>query len=1094
MVRGEASRRIAGVMSATAGMAAWLGGLLLAASLSAQVALNPIPARVFGQAELPRSLAELASPRSNTPNLPEARSLFRPGSVAVDASADPPILYVADTGNNRVLAWRDIAALTSGAPAERVIGQRDFESTAPVDVSRLGATEPRWKFSSLYAPSGVAVDRHGNLFVADAGNNRILRFPRPFDQPADRPLAADLVIGQRNLRSTGPNQGSFSSPPPPTAATIRTNSSATGIQAVSLAFDSEGNLWFSDAGNHRILRYPASAVSGPPAEEVRIEADLVLGQPDFTSASANPGRLDPARGDRLRRDSIRFGGPIAFDSQGNLFFADDLARVLVWQPPFHNGKPASRILGVYVLHPGAEPLPSANHYTFGFQLGLSGSTPILAGGPQGLWVVDDCLFVADTFHHRIVRFDPVASWPPEDPVQGQISPPMAAVFGQDDFSGNTPNRWAYAEPTNQSFHGPAAGAFAAGRIFISDRENNRVLIHPYDPENRLPLPAEAVLGQLEFALRAPNLIEGREISGGSLELLAGNQVVLLPIGPSMAVHYPGNPDEPPHLYIADTGNNRVLAFWDARRFQFGQTADLVIGQVGLTRSLVNSPTNNPATPTAEGLSLPSSVAVDAEGNLWVADMGNGRLLRFPRPFDRWGEPQIADLVLGQPDLETRADGAPKRNRLFRPSSLAFTGDGRLVVADLAHHRVLVFNPPFENGMDAALVLGQPDAESAAAGSGANRMALPLGVAVDSEERIYVADSGNNRLLVFDRAEFLADGSAPGLALDLNAGNRRVTPVAVAVNRANGEIWIADGQSSRVLRYPAFDALALTGNAVWNYDFSTYGPRHLALLGSAALLVADAAHRITMHYPLHAVVNGANGFPRVAPATIVQLEAPGVQFSDSEAAAGGAPLPRELNGIEVLVDGTPAPLLSVRGSVIRFLVPKDAPAAGAAEVTVRRAATGEILAHNYVAMHNASPAVLLAGTMPAAQGQARAVNQNGAPNGPSSPAAVGQELTVYLTGAGRVDGLPEDGEAPGSEVPVAGVRAWLLASGATIEAAVVSSVLDPAEPGVWRVTVRVPQVPADGNYGFAVIYRSMSSNTFTLGSTTYRNTALVSIRR
>ncbi len=610
----------------------------------------------------------------------------------------------------------------------------------------------------------------------------------------------------------------------------------------------------------------------------------------------------------------------------------------------------------------------------------------------------------------------------------------------------------------------------------------------------MPLPAETVLGQLEFALRAPNLIEGREISGGTLEIVAGNQVFPLAIGPSMAVHYPGNPDEPPHLYIADTGNNRVLGFWDARRFQFGQTADIVIGQVGLTRSLVNSPTNNPATPTAEGLSQPSSVAVDAEGNLWVADMGNGRLLRFPRPFDRWGERQIADLVLGQPDFETRADGGAKRNRLYRPSSLAITGDGRLVVADLAHHRVLLFNPPFENGQDAALVLGQPDAESASAGSDLNRMNLPLSVSVDSQERLYVADSGNNRLLVFDRAEFLSDGSAPGVALNLDASNRRVTPVGVAVNRDTGEIWIADGQSSRVLRYPPFETLALTGDAAWNYGFSAYRPRTLTLLRSGALLVADAAHRITMHYPLHAVVNGASGFPRVAPATIVQLEAPGVQFSGSEVSAGGAPLPKELNGIEVLVEGTPAPLLSIRGNTIRFLIPKDAPSAGAAEFTVRRAATEEILAHGYVNMYNASLPCCSPARCLASQGQARAANQDGAANGPSSPAVVGQELTVYLTGTGRIDGLPEDGEAPAGEVPVPGVQAYLLASNTPIAAPVLSAALDPAEPGVWRVRIRVPQVAADGNYGFAVIYRTMSSNTFTLGSTTFRNTALVSIRR
>lgn len=1053
---------------------------------------NPLPAQVFGQPGTPRSLAELAAPLAIAPNLAEARSLFRPGSLTVDASADPPILYVADTGNHRVLAWRDATAAGFARPADLVIGQKNFDASNPLNI-----TAPQAFTSGLWAPASVAVDANGNLFVADAGNNRILRFPRPFEQPEGEPVKADLVIGQPNLKSNLPNRSSSASAAP-TAATVKTNSASIGgIQNVSLAFDAEGNLWFSDSGNHRILRYPAAAVSGASntgEDGAEIEADLVLGQADFTTATANPGRADPARGDRLRRDSIRFGGPLAFDSQGNLFFADDLARVLVWQPPFENGKAAARILGIYIDRPGADPLPAVNEYTFGFQLGQSGSTVIFSGGPQGLWCEGGYLFVADTYNNRIVRFDPASNWPAEDPAEGQISPPMSAVFGQDDFHSNTVNRWEFAEPTAESFQRPAAGAFAAGRMFLADTGNNRVLVHPYEAETHMPLPAEFALGQMEFALRAPNLIEGRELSGGTLPVVSGNQTVSLGLGPAMAVHYPQNPDEPPHLYIADTGNNRVLAFWDARQFRADAVADLVLGQVGQSRSLVNSPFNNPSQPTRTGLSLPASVAVDGEGNVWVADTGNGRLVRFPRPFDRWENHQEADLVLGQPDFETRPDGEPQRDRLYRPVSVAVNAGGSVVAADLAHHRVLVFTSPFENGQPASLVLGQADGESAAAGSELTRMNLPLGVAVDAQERIYVADANNARLLVFDRAEFLADGSAPALALNLAANNRNVTPVAVAVHPASGQVWIADGRGSRVLRYPDFETLAITGDAQWNYAFTTFGPRSVLLARGGALMVADAAHRITVHYPLHTVVNGASGFPRVAPATVVQLEAPGVRFLEERAEAGGPPLPKELGGVEVLVEGRPAPLLSVDGALIRLIVPKDAPISGAAEFLVRRSSTGEVLSHGYVGMYNASPAVLFAGANPASSGQARAVNQNGALNNASNPVGVGQELTVYLTGSGPVDGMPEDGEAPGGELPVGEVLAFLLPSQGAIQAQVLSASLDPVEPGVWRVRIRVPQVPADGNYGFAVIYRSMASNNMTAGSVTFRSTPVVSVRR
>lgn len=1072
---------------------AWVTIFCLAAAASAAAGqtLNPLPARVFGQPGAPRSLAELASPLTIAPNLAEARSLFRPNSVAVDTSADPPVLYVADTGNHRVLAWRDATLAQMARPADLVIGQRSFDTSAPLNI-----TASQGFTSALWAPTSVAVDAEGNLFVADAGNNRILRFPRPFEQPEGELIRADLVIGQLDLKSNLPNRSSSASAPP-TASSIKTNASSIGgVQNASLTFDAEGNLWFSDSGNHRILRYPAGAVRGPSNTEEggeEIAADLVLGQADFSTATANPGRADPARGDRLRRDSIRFGGPIAFDSQGNLFYSDDLARVLVWQPPFENGKAAARILGIYIERPGAEPLPDVNDYTFGFRLS-AGSTPVFTGGPQGLWCEGDHLYVADTYNHRIVRFDPVATWPPEDPAEGQISPRMSALFGQDSFNSSTANRWEFAEPTAESFQRPVAGVFAAGRMFVVDQGNHRLLVHPYDAENHLPQPAEFVLGQMEFALRSPNLIEGRELSGGTLTLAAGNQQLPLSLGPAMAIHYPDSPDEPPHLYIADTGNNRVLAFWDARQFQSGAVADLVLGQVGQSRSLVNSPFNNPSQPTRTGLFLPSSVAVDAEGNVWVADTGNGRLMRFPRPFDRWENHQEADVVLGQPDFETRPEGEPKRDRLFRPVGIAITASGKVAAADLAHHRVLVFEGPFENGKPASLVLGQTDGETATAGGELNQMNLPLSVAVDAQERIYVADSSNRRLLVFDRAEFLADGSAPALALNLASNNRNVTPIGLAIQNGSGDVWVADGAGNRVLRYPAYETLAITGDSQWNYGFQTFGPKSLLPIRSGAMMVADAAHRITMHYPLHVVLNGASGFPRVAPATIVQLEATGDRFVEERAEAGAAPLPKELAGIEVLVEGIPAPLLSIDGGTIRMIVPKDAPISGAAEFLVRRAATGEILAHAYIQMFHASPAVLFAGTNPAASGQARAVNQNGAPNSASNPATVGQELTVYLTGSGPVDGMPEDGEAPGSELPLGEVLAFLLPPQGAIPAQVLSAALDPDEPGVWRVRIRVPQVATDGNYGFAVIYRSMASNNMTAGSTTFRSTPLVSVRR
>ncbi len=1051
---------------------------LLGGIAAGQVVLNSLPAKVYGQFSLPKTQQELAIPNGTAPNLVEGRELFSPLAVAVDTSVSPEIIYVVDTGNNRVLAWKDAGSFVNGAGADLVLGQRDFYSTTPQG--------PAGTFNSgFYAPSGVAVDRNGNVFVVDAGNNRILRFPKPFAQE-DAPRTADLVIGQENLNGRGANLDA-PSPNNPTEASIRTNGTGTGgVQGAGIAFDSDGNLWFSDSGNHRILRYAAADASG--AGNSKVSANLVLGQADFYTATPNQGRL--SSNDRLDKRNIRFGGPLTFDASGNLFFADDLGRVLMWKPPFtENGRAADRILGIYVLQAGQTPPPAVNDVTFG----ASANNGILTGGPRGVFCVGDLLFVVDTLNNRLVRYDPAPTWPEEDAAAYVYSPKMSAQFGQESFNTRVPNGGETFEPSAHAFSSPVAAAYANGEVFVVDSGNHRVLAMPYLQDANLPSAAVRVLGQYDFPFRSPNLIEGREVGAGTLPLVLPNNTVMnLPLGPAGAIDKTG---DTPRLYIADTGNNRILGFADARRVKFGDTADLVIGQVDLYRSLMNSPINDGTKATQTGLLLPSSVAVDSDGNVWVADTGNGRVLRYPRPFDHWGDLQTADLVIGQPDFESRGDGTASRDRLYRPSSITFTGEGHLLVADLAHNRVLLYRKPSTNGQGADIVLGQPDGSSVSSGNADTQLAMPLGVAVDSDDRLYVADTGNNRILIFDRVTTQPDGGPSALNLPLAANG--VQPAGVTVSARTGEIWVPDVRSSRVLRYPRFDQLIFMPNLMYDYGFATYGPRNIVLDATDNLFVFDSSNRITMHYPLHSVVNMGSGFPRVAPEMLALLQAPGVNFSADGAQAGEAPLPKELGDVELLVNGVPAPLKQVQGNSMRFIVPKSAPTSGVAEFLVRRVSTQEILAHNRIAMSIASPAVLFAAENPSAQAQARATNQDGSANTGGKPAAAGQDLTVYLTGHGPISGTPDDGVAPGSEIPVDDVRAFFLTpSGAAIEATqIVSAALDPNEPGVWRVKVKVPTgIPASGTYAFAVIHRSMGSNTVTVGNQVLRVNALVTLTR
>src|SRR5262245_64713866 len=159
--------------------------LFICAGVSlAQVTLNPVPTRAIGQArQLPGFNVDTVSP-----NLVEGRELLQPAGVAVDDSVSPPILYVSDTQNNRILVWQNASSFNNGKVADRVIGQLN-----PYSTTAFGPTTAR--ATGLRAPTGLAV-LAGDLYVVDGGNNRILRFRKPLNQPGDQPYVPDLVIGQ----------------------------------------------------------------------------------------------------------------------------------------------------------------------------------------------------------------------------------------------------------------------------------------------------------------------------------------------------------------------------------------------------------------------------------------------------------------------------------------------------------------------------------------------------------------------------------------------------------------------------------------------------------------------------------------------------------------------------------------------------------------------------------------------------------------------------------------------------------------------------------------------------------------------------------
>jgi len=1020
---------------------------LLACALSApvgfaQTVFNPAPSRIFGQAVLQQTglLTAIAA------NLVEGRELNAPQGIAIDSSASTPILYVVDTGNNRVLAWRNAFSFSKGDPASKVIGQRDLLTTAPQGPGADLST-------GLYQPVAAATDSAGNLYVVDAGNNRILRYPAPFSQTGDL-LTVDLVLGQKDLNGRAPNAGQ----PVPAANTLALSTGA-GIFRAGLAFDAAGNLWVSDAGNNRVLRFPAGVLGTNAANAA--PADLVLGQPDFTSNSGPPNV------DRTKKNFLLAPSGLAFDPKGRLFVADDANRVLVYSPPFAAGQLASRVMGV-VIPPAGQPAPLVNESTLGAVDANSRALP-----PGGVFFVGAAPYVADTGNSRLLGYDPFEQWPDESKV---FSPPARVVIGQQSFLASASNQ-GLPQASAGTLAGPVAGAFNDNDLFVVDSANHRVLVFPQQPGGGFTT-ANRLLGQSDFAYTSPNLIEGREAGfAPNTRSCVVNGALAFPSGGSAVVDGSSNP---PHLYIADPLNNRVLGFADYRKINAGMKADLVIGQPDLFTGIINYPTNSPTQATDQGLWSPEGLAVDASGNLYVADACNGRVLRFPAPFAQAsGAVQRANLVLGQTGFFGQPIKDLSRQTMRSAYGLAFTSDGSLAVSDPLANRILFFRKTsggdFQSGQGASNVFGQPDFVSSSAGVFNN----PRLIAMDTEDQLYVADSGNNRVAILPSLPSAGD-NPPVLFAITQLSN----PSGVAVDPASDAIWVANTGANQVLRFPKFQTFL--SNPLATATLQVFGPVSAALDPFGNPVVAEAlTNRVSFYFPAIDYTTSAGGvsgrlsgnagnyFGRFAPGMLASIFAfPSAQFGNQTASSSAAPLPTTLSDVQVLVGGVPAPLLYASPGQINFQVPGATPAGGLEEFQVLRASTGQVLASWLFRVDAASPSLFTANG--SGTGQVLALNQDGSANNGSHPAKAGSVVSLFGTGSGAMDGMPPDGVAAQGLVATPQRPRVFINSDFVPDSDVQFSGLAPGFVGLWQINVKVPANVPPGDVVVYVTYDGINS--------------------
>ncbi|MGB6555472.1 MAG: choice-of-anchor D domain-containing protein [Candidatus Binataceae bacterium] len=768
------------------------------AALVAIAGDQQIASLVFGQADFYK----------NAPNYVDSAGMAAPSAVAIDTTASPNHVWVADTGNNRVLGWYDASAYRSGAAADIVIGQDDFLSSAANQGGTPGA-------STLASPAGVGVDGSGNLYVADSGNNRVTVFSAPLAGFSGTPIvggSAAAVFGQ-----SGDFQSSAG------CASVQV-SAATLCQPEGIALDTAGNLFVADAGDNRVTVY-FTPFAGGRVTPVNSPANLIFGQIATNGSACNQGASATASTLCFEVGGTPLGSVgVAVDGAGDLFIADSgNDRALEFTGPF--GPRESNSTSAHLVFTGTAGLndPSgiavdgagdlyvawnigneilvyeeavalqttSSNWNIGPGEGNPSSSSLLH--PGGLAIdVGGNLYAADIGNNRVLEFNEGSSF----------GTALAnRELGQPDFAHGAINRV-------DGFGLEAPGGVAIGingaqpAVYVADTKNNRVLgwVGASAPASGA---ADIVIGQGDFISSKPNA--GGPESGATLSAPQG-----------AATDSSGN------LFVADSSNNRVLEFAApaaacspypcvdsaAAITVFGACGDFI--ENGCPPNAVS----------AESLFDPTGVAFDRTGDLFISDSGNSRVLEFSPPF---GAAPAATGVFGQNGSFTANQcngGGLSALTLCAPGAIAADSAGDLYVADTENNRALEFAAPFSASPQASVVFGQSGSFTSSGtnfgGASGATMDAPAAVALDSRGNLYIGDSGNSRVLefappypaapaaiaVFGQSAMSAVGANQGTAPDDLNGlgpDSLSAPSALAFDAADN-LYVADSANNRVLMY------------------------------------------------------------------------------------------------------------------------------------------------------------------------------------------------------------------------------------------------------------------------------------------------------
>jgi sugar lactone lactonase YvrE len=444
------------------------------------------------------------------------------------------------------------------------------------------------------------------------------------------------------------------------------------------------------------------------------------------------------------------------------------------------------------------------------------------------------IWVADQNAHRVVKYSPTGSYVTQLGVTWE--------GGSDDAH--------FANPWSIAFN-------SSGDIYVSDAGNFRIQVFTNGGIHKATIGMTGVAGsgndhfrgQWRIAIDSDDNLYVADLGNERVQIFNSSNVYIATLGVTGVIGFDNSHFNNPRgvavdtnrIYVVDGGNHRVQIFDRASRayedtlsigggsgdYQFDWPGDVAVDAAGniYVADELNSRvqkynssldyvstfgvTKEPYQTDEHHFNMPSGVAVDPSGNIGIVEDG-GRGHRFIQ-LNPSGEQQFTIGITG-----IKSGG---EYGLANPIDVAYDASGNIFIVDQWNHRIQIYDNAgnYENTLGIGF------------GTGMTNFNFPQGVAVDANGRIYVADSGNHRIQIYNSdRNYVATLGVTGVSGDDNS--HFYEPCDVSVD-ASGNIYIADTWNNRVQKFNSSFVYQMTLDGFW-------GPNGVAVDHLGNLYVAD----------------------------------------------------------------------------------------------------------------------------------------------------------------------------------------------------------------------------------------------------------------